>query len=82
MELTPREHWRRNCYTVFMYDQVGVSHLDTIGTNRVLWSVDYPHNVGTFGYSGKVARSPIQKTGPSTARNILGNTAATLFNLQ
>jgi len=77
----PSHYWRKNCYATFMNDAVGLRLLDMIGADRVMWSTDYPHNEGTFGYTGDSVQSILDAVSPGDARQILGGTALGLFNL-
>ncbi|HEY1706629.1 MAG TPA: amidohydrolase family protein [Rhizomicrobium sp.] len=78
----PSWYWRNHCYATFMTDPAGLSLLDRIGPETVMWSSDYPHQESTFGYT----RSSIQAVFDSvkdvkTAQKILGKTALELFRM-
>jgi predicted TIM-barrel fold metal-dependent hydrolase len=77
----PHTYWRNHFYTTFMTDIVGMRLLDIIGPDRVMWSVDYPHNEGTFGYSQDSKNEVLRAVGPDEATMILGGTAARVFDL-
>jgi len=79
----PSWYWRHHCYATFMTDPSGLSLLDRIGPETVMWSSDYPHQESTFGYT----RSSIQAVFDSvkdvkTAQQILGRTALELFKME
>jgi predicted TIM-barrel fold metal-dependent hydrolase len=79
----PSWYWRNHCYATFMTDPAGLSLLDRIGPETVMWSSDYPHQESTFGYT----RSSIQAVFDSvkdvkTAQRILGKTALELFKME
>ena len=79
----PSWYWRHHCYATFMTDPAGLSLLDRIGPETVMWSSDYPHQESTFGYT----RSSIQAVFDSvkdvkTAQQILGKTALELFKME
>ena len=80
--MRPSEYWSRNCYATFMHDPAGLSMIDRIGANRVMWSSDYLHNEGTFGYRGAVMTEILAAVGPDQARQMLGETAISLFRLE
>jgi predicted TIM-barrel fold metal-dependent hydrolase len=77
----PRHYWHNNCYATFMHDPIGLKLLDVIGANRVMWSSDYPHVEGNFGYTRESIRAVLNATTEDEARMILGGTALKLFNL-
>jgi predicted TIM-barrel fold metal-dependent hydrolase len=79
--LRPSDYWRRHCYATFMHDPAGLRLIDEIGIDRVMWSVDYPHNESTFGYSQTAIENVIAQVGIEAARKILGGTAIELFRL-
>lgn len=77
----PSEYWSENCYATFMHDPAGLSMLDRIGADRVMWSSDYMHNESTFGYSGRVMEQIVDVVGIDQAGLILGQTAIDVFDL-
>jgi predicted TIM-barrel fold metal-dependent hydrolase len=77
----PSFYWKRNCYATFMDDPIAMRLLDIIGADRVMWSLDYPHPEGVFGYAADVAKSIYDVVGHDNARMILGGTAARLYKL-
>ncbi len=77
----PSYYWKRNCYATFMDDPIAMRLLDIIGADRVMWSLDYPHPEGVFGYAADVAKSIYDVVGHDNAKMILGGTAARLYKL-
>lgn len=77
----PSEYWHENMYATFQNDPLGLSLLDYIGADRVMWAVDYPHAEGTFGYSEQSVQSVLSATTPENARLILGDNARRVFKL-
>jgi predicted TIM-barrel fold metal-dependent hydrolase len=80
-KLSPREYWARHCAATIMHDPAGLRQLDAIGEDTVLWSVDYPHNEGTFGYTGKSVDYLVKAVSADAARKILGENAIRFFKL-
>lgn len=80
-KLRPMEYWHRNCYATFMCDRLGLSMLNMIGVDRVMWAEDYPHSEGTFGYCWDAMKQVMDMAGVEAAPKILGGTAASLFNI-
>jgi predicted TIM-barrel fold metal-dependent hydrolase len=77
----PSFYWKRNCAATFMYDPVGLKIIDDIGVDNVMWSTDYPHAEGTWGYSGEVAELVWNTLGAEKATKVLGATAARLWGI-
>ena len=76
IELRPSEYWHRNCYAT-----LGLSQLDYLGANRVMWASDYPHSEGCFGYSRRAIQSVIDAAGREAVGWIVGATAIALYGL-
>lgn len=79
--LRPTDYWHRNLYATFQTDAVGLTQLDLIGADRVMWAQDYPHGEGTFGYTSEAQAEVIAAAGEDSARLILGDTATRLYGL-
>jgi len=79
--LRPSEYWHRNCYATFQNDLLGLSQLDYLGADRVMWASDYPHSEGCFGYSRRSIGSVIEAAGSEAAGKIVGGTATALYDL-
>jgi predicted TIM-barrel fold metal-dependent hydrolase len=77
----PSWYWRNHCYATFQTDPVGLSLLDRIGADRVMWAQDYPHSEGTFGFTARAVQEVLDATTEAQARLILGETAASLYRL-
>jgi predicted TIM-barrel fold metal-dependent hydrolase len=81
IELRPSEYWHRNCYATFQNDLLGLSQLDYLGIDRVMWASDYPHSEGSFGYSRRSIQSVIDAAGSAGAARIVGGNAIELYGL-
>jgi predicted TIM-barrel fold metal-dependent hydrolase len=55
----------------FMVDPLGLTLIDQIGVDKVMWSSDYPHNQSTFGYSEKSLSAVVDAVGPQDAARIV-----------
>lgn len=78
----PEHYWRTNLYATFMDDALGLSMIDRIGADRVMWSTDYPHAEGNFGHGWSSIRQVLEATTEENAKLILGGNAITLFDLE
>jgi predicted TIM-barrel fold metal-dependent hydrolase len=77
----PTFYWQNNCYATFQNDLLGLRNLQHIGADNVLWSNDYPHSEGAFGYSAATIQAVLDATTVDEARKILGGTAIQLYGL-
>ncbi|MBH0781761.1 amidohydrolase family protein [Nocardia bovistercoris] len=66
-----RYYWDNHMRASFMVDPLGLSLIDQIGRDRVMWSSDYPHNESTFGYSEKSLATVVEAVGPVDAAKIV-----------
>lgn len=81
IDMRPSEYWHRNCYATFQNDLLGLSQLDYLGADRVMWASDYPHSEGSFGYSRRSIQSVIDAAGTEAAGRIVGGTAIEVYDL-
>jgi predicted TIM-barrel fold metal-dependent hydrolase len=75
----PSYYWRNNCAATFQADALGLSRLDVLGADRVMWATDYPHTEGTFGFSTAMMKDIIDQVGEADARLVLGGNAKRIF---
>ncbi|MET9214027.1 MULTISPECIES: amidohydrolase family protein [unclassified Nocardia] len=66
-----RHYWDHHMRASFMVDPLGLSLIDRIGIDRVMWSSDYPHNESTFGYSERSLAAVVEAVGPAAAARIV-----------
>ncbi|WP_181721242.1 amidohydrolase family protein [Nocardia gipuzkoensis] len=76
-----RYYWDNHMRASFMVDPLGLSLIDHIGRDRVMWSSDYPHNESTFGYSEKSLEAVVQAVGPQDAARIVSGNVAEFLGL-
>lgn len=67
-----RYYWDNHMVSSFMLDPLGMELIDRIGTDKVMWASDYPHNESTFGYSEKSLQVVVDAVGPDSAARIVG----------
>ena len=82
LEHRPSYYWHHNCYATFQNDRLGLSQIDLIGAERVMWATDYPHSEGSYGYGRQSMKTVVDMVGEEKARAILGGTAIKLFKLK
>jgi len=77
----PTDYWREHCYATFMNDPIGFENIHHVGTDRIMWSCDYPHAEGTFGYSWQSMKAVVDAVGPEAAVEVLGGNARRVYKL-
>ncbi|MGZ4512592.1 MAG: amidohydrolase family protein [Mycobacterium sp.] len=69
-----RYYWDTHMCASFMVDGLGLTQIDQIGIDKVMWSSDYPHNESTYGYSERSLAAVVDAVGPEDAvRVVSGN---------
>jgi len=81
LSMRPSEYWRRQCHASFMLDPSALRLVDVIGEDNILWSSDYPHPEGTFGYTGELLKEAWETLGPVAGAKFIGGNAARLWGL-
>lgn len=76
-----RYYWHHHMWASFMVDPLGLRLLDEIGTDKAMWSSDYPHNESTFGYSEKSIATVIEAVGAATAAKIVSENVKNFLGL-
>ena len=66
-----RYYWDTHMSASFMVDPLGLSLIDQLGVDKVMWSSDYPHNESTFGYSEKSLAAVVDAVGADNAARIV-----------
>lgn len=66
-----RYYWDMHMSVSFMVDPLGLSLIDRLGADTVMWSSDYPHNESTFGYSEKSSAAAVDAVGADNAARIV-----------
>jgi predicted TIM-barrel fold metal-dependent hydrolase len=77
----PSHYWHTHCHATFQNDRLGLSQIDLIGADRILWASDYPHSEGSYGYGRESMKVVIDMVGEQKARLILGENAIRMFKL-
>jgi len=81
IEHRPSHYWHNHCFASFQNDRLGLSQIDIIGADRILWASDYPHSEGSYGYGRTSMKAVVDAVGAEKARLILGENAINLFKL-
>lgn len=81
LELRASEYFRRQGHITFSYDSVSVEMIGRIGSDRMMWANDYPHDEGTYPNSTPTVARLVDNLGDATAKDLLWNNAARLFGL-
>lgn len=76
LPLRASEYFKRQGAITFGDDPVGLSTLDFIGADRVIWGNDYPHDEGTFPDSCLAIERVRNELSPCDAHKVLAANAA------
>jgi predicted TIM-barrel fold metal-dependent hydrolase len=82
VEHDPAYYWAQHMYASFMIDPLGLSLVDMIGPDRVMWSTDFPHNESTYGYSNRSVADVVSAVGPESAAAIVGGNVKRYLGLE
>jgi predicted TIM-barrel fold metal-dependent hydrolase len=77
----PSFYWKRQCHATFMDDPVGLDHIDRIGADNIMWSLDYPHPESVYGYVGEIGKSIYDSIGHEKAKKVMGGNMGHLYKL-
>jgi predicted TIM-barrel fold metal-dependent hydrolase len=76
------DYFRRQGWVTFTDDVYGMRHADFIGTDRILWSNDFPHDEGTFLESSQTIPANLGHLSSEDQRKILWQNAADLYGFE
>ncbi|CUU54810.1 Predicted metal-dependent hydrolase, TIM-barrel fold [Parafrankia irregularis] len=77
----PSTYYRRQVYSCFFKDPVGVGLIDRIGIDNVVFETDYPHQDGTWPRSREAAASQFGHLSATDIHKISRGNAAGLLGL-
>jgi len=81
MKHDPEYYFRNHMYSAFILDPLGLEMIDRVGVDKVMWSTDYPHNEGTFGYTRSALKNIVDAVGPENGRKIVSDNLVHFLNL-
>jgi predicted TIM-barrel fold metal-dependent hydrolase len=82
MPSSPSEVFRRNITCTFFRDPVGLTLLDHIGVDNVMYEVDFPHTDSSWPTAQATAAEMTAHLDPSDAARIVADTARRLFRIE
>ena len=78
----PSEIFRRQVFTTYEDEKLGVELIPRIGVDNVMWASDYPHGDSTWPHSRKaLANSSLAVHGPEILRKVTCETAARVYGI-
>jgi len=82
LQSLPSEIFRRQVFTTYEDEKLGVELIPRIGADNVMWASDYPHGDSTWPHSRKaLAESPLAQHGPEILRKVTCETAARVYGI-
>ncbi len=83
-DLLPRsatEYFSQNCWIgLSIPSEADKKAIDRLGTDRIMWGSDYPHDEGTYPFSRENLRAIFAGTDPAQLHRVLSENAARLFD--
>jgi predicted TIM-barrel fold metal-dependent hydrolase len=78
----PSHYFRRNVFLTFIDEPHVIRHArETLGTENVMWSSDYPHPVSSWPRSRAVVEETLGDATPQELELVLAGNAARVWNL-
>jgi predicted TIM-barrel fold metal-dependent hydrolase len=81
LSMSPSDYFARNCYLGTFLTVTEVAQRSVIGSDRMMWAADFPHEEGTYPHSREALRWTLAGVPADERRDILGLTAAKVFDL-
>ena len=81
-ELLPSDYVRQRCLFGFQVDHHGIEHRRETGVQCLAWGNDFPHAVGDWPYSQRVAAEQIRGISQEDADRILWKNMAEFFGVE
>jgi predicted TIM-barrel fold metal-dependent hydrolase len=79
----PSEIFRRQVFTTYEDEKLGVELIPRIGADNVMWASDYPHGDSTWPHSRKaLAESPLARHGAEILRKVTCENAARVYGFE
>jgi len=79
IKLRPSEYWQRQMWATYIDDFVGVQSRKFVGTDRIMWSSDYPHQASTWPKSQEVVARDFAGADPDDVYKITRGNVARLY---
>ena len=77
--MLPSDFFRRNVFTSFQEDDLGIQLRSLIGVENVMWGSDYPHAESTFPKSREIVERILTNVPEPEQALIAGENAARLY---
>jgi predicted TIM-barrel fold metal-dependent hydrolase len=81
MQAMPSELFRRNVWSTFILDRVGLEQLDRLPRGHVCWSTDYPHDTSDWPNSRLNIEHQFRGLPLDVVRAMVSTNAAVLYDL-
>ena len=81
--MLPSEYFRRNVYSTYITDHIGLNNLRYTGSEHFMWSSDYPHGAALWPHSAESVAQPATEAGldAATVENLTVRNAARLYGI-
>jgi predicted TIM-barrel fold metal-dependent hydrolase len=82
MPYSPSHYFRQHIYCTFFRDPIGLTLLDEIGADNVMFEVDFPHTDSSWPSSRDVASEMTAALSDEVAAKVVAETARKLFRIE
>jgi predicted TIM-barrel fold metal-dependent hydrolase len=79
--LKPSEYFHRQIYSTFQDEPTAIKYRDQIGTDKLMWGADLPHNEGTWPHSRTITEKIFADVSEADRRAITQENFARLFKI-
>jgi predicted TIM-barrel fold metal-dependent hydrolase len=79
LTLRPSDYWRRQCKATYQTDRIGITLLDELGHDTVMWGLDFPHPDGVWPDSDEFIRRELGHLPAEVRRKIVCENAGKLY---
>jgi predicted TIM-barrel fold metal-dependent hydrolase len=77
--MRPSDYWRRQCRATYQSDRIGITLLDELGVDTVMWGSDFPHPDGVWPDSSEVIARELGHLPAGVRHKITCGNAAALY---
>ena len=78
----PSDFFRRQVFSSFQEDAIGIRVRDVIGVDTLMWGSDYPHTESTFPRSQEILGQILEGCDADDVKKIVATNAADLYHFE
>lgn len=82
LRMRPSAYWHRQCQATYQSDRIGITLLDEVGIDNLMWGSDFPHPDGVWPDSQEFLNKELGHLPESERRKIVCENAAKLYGFR